>query len=661
MPNPFEPSDLLKYRSVASMVATDDMAACVIEQPDEASDANNSNIWLFPLKGGEPRLFTAGIDSAPSWSPDGKELAFVSSRGGNGLQAYVMRADGGEARCVTSLKGGVSAVIWSPDGRKLLVTARQQVDSPDKGERGGPSDTKKPYVVWRLPYKSDGIGYILSREVHLFLIDLQGGEALQLTDGPFDVRSARFSPDGSRIVYTRTRTGREAHGTDVWVMDVDGGNAERLTSDVISAQFPFWSPDGNRIVFTGSDKEGDSLSRLWLIDLRDRSVRALGEEELEVESGDSVHWSADSSEIFFIRFHRGLQDIAKIRVADEKVDVLVSGERHILKLALAKQHLVYAAAGIGEPAEIFAAALDGSGERKLSELNGWWSDRRPPKASIRSFTVPDGQGGEETIEGWLLLPPDGGQGPFPLLLDVHGGPQSVAFVEFAKSPWRHVLCGRGWAVLALNPVGSNSYGQEFMMRIRNNWGKLDLPQQLAAIKALQEEGITDDRLAIYGKSYGGYLSAWAITQTHVFKAAVVSAPVANIQSHFGTSDTGYYVTPYAMRGEPYVDKQAARDLSPLEHMHKARTPTLLLQGMEDHRCPIGQSEEIFATLMRSGEVATEMVLYPGGDHHVAEEGPPSFRIDYVTRIVDWVERGANGREDDRRTDPQKETQTSSGG
>jgi dipeptidyl aminopeptidase/acylaminoacyl peptidase len=661
MPDPFAPSDLLNYVSVASIAASGDVAACVVEQADEASDGNSSKIWLVPLDGSAPSLFTAGTDSVPIWSPDGKELAFVSNRGGSGLQAFVMRAEGGEARQVSNLKSGVYTIVWSPDGQKLLLTAKQEVDPSAKGERASPSKGKVPHVVWRLPYKMDGIGYTLDREIHLFVIDKEGGNLVQLTDGPFDVGSAQFSPDGSRIAYDRTRVGREAHRTDIWVMDADGKNAEQLTTEIPSAQYSSWSPDGKWIAFTGSDKEGDSRSRLWLIDMQDNSMRPLGDEELEVESGSSVYWSEDSSALFFIQVRRGLQEIARISLADGKVDVLVSGERHILKFALTPDRLVYAAAAIQSPTEVFAAARDGSGEQCLTDFNIWWKERTLPQASLRKFEVPDGKDGTETIDGWLMLPPQGVEGPFPLLVDVHGGPQSVAFVEFRKSMWRYVLCSRGWAVLALNPVGSSSYGLEFMTRLINNWGVLDLPQQLAAVKALQEDGIVDDRVAIYGKSYGGYLSAWAITQTDIFKAAVVSAPVADIESHFGTSDSGFYVTPYAMSGEPYVNRSAARKLCPLDHMHEARTPTLLLQGVEDQRCPVGQSEEIFATLMRSSDVAVEMILYPGGDHHLAEEGSPTFRVDYVSRLVDWVEQYCKEGSDDGQTNSDKATQSSSGG
>ncbi|MFN3668959.1 MAG: S9 family peptidase [Brevundimonas sp.] len=661
MSRQFLPSDLLRYGAISSLACTDALVACVLDTPDEPGDANTTKIWLAPLDGGEPRLFSAGQDSLPKWSPDGSELAFVSSRGEGGLQAYVMPVDGGEARAVSNLKGGVSSVEWSPDGDRLLVIAQQQVDPSAKGERSEPPSGKTPHVVWRLPYKMDGIGYTLDRETHLFMLDKSGGDARQLTDGPFDVRSAQMSPDGRRIVYTRTRVGREASRTDVWLMDADGGNERQVSTGVASAQFPFWSPDGRWIAFSGGETEGDSRARLWLIDTRDDCVQPLGDETIEVESGDNVHWSEDSRALYFVLVRRGLQEVASIQVADGRLDVLVSGERHVLKLGLARDALVYAAASIDRPTEVFACDRAGGGERRLTDFNAWWKERDPPRVSLRSFDVPDGDGGREQIDGWLMLPPGDAEGPFPLLLDVHGGPQSIAFVEYRKTMWRHALCGRGWAVLALNPVGSSSYGLEFMKRLINRWGELDLPQQLAAADALREEGVADDRLAIYGKSYGGYLSAWAITQTDVFKAAVVSAPVANIESHFGTSDTGFYVTPYSMSGEPFVNRKAARELCPLDNMHKARTPTLLLQGVDDHRCPIGQSEEIFVTLMRSSDVAVEMVLYPDSGHHLVEEGSPSFRVDYVTRMVDWLDDWTNRRSDDDQTDPNKATDSSSGG
>src|SRR5215217_6428929 len=196
MTEPFRPDDLLQYRSITALTVGKAGAACLVEKPDEAKDRNDARIWLVPLDGSEPRSFTAGQDSAPKWSPDGTRLAFVSNRC-NGLQVHIIDEAGGEANAVTHLKSGVSTVDWSPDGTRLLLTAMQDVDPSAKGERRPPPSGKVPHVVWRLPYKTDGIGYTLDHEIHLFVAATDGGDAVQLTDGPFDVRSARFSPDGA--------------------------------------------------------------------------------------------------------------------------------------------------------------------------------------------------------------------------------------------------------------------------------------------------------------------------------------------------------------------------------------------------------------------------------------------------------------------------------
>lgn len=179
---------------------------------------------------------------------------------------------------------------------------------------------------------------------------------------------------------------------------------------------------------------------------------------------------------------------------------------------------------------------------------------------------------------------------------------------------------------------------EFAKRLCGRWGELDFPQYLAIIDTLQREGTADARLACTGKSYGGYLSAWAIGNCDRFKAAIVSAPVSDIQSHAGTSDTGYYVTPYAMGGEFHETADRARALSPLTHCLQVTTPTLLLQGADDGRCPIGQSEQLFANLIRCSQAPAELVVYPGGSHGLAESGRPSHRVDYHQRLCDWATR-----------------------
>lgn len=260
----------------------------------------------------------------------------------------------------------------------------------------------------------------------------------------------------------------------------------------------------------------------------------------------------------------------------------------------------------------------------------------------RAFTVPDGNGGSERIEAWVLLPAKG-EGPFPCLVDMHGGPHSVVLTDFTAHTYWYLLLSKGWAIVAPNAVGSTSYGKAFAHRLIGRWGERDLPQYETVIDQLQREGLVDARLACAGKSYGGFLGAWAIGHTDRFKAAVVAAPVANILSHMGTSDTGYYVTPFAMGCGPEDDPELYRRLSPVTYCPDVNTPTLILQGENDGRCPRGQGEELFTNLVRCSDAAVQLVLYSESNHAEAESGRPGNRVDYHQRLADWVDRHANRR------------------
>jgi dipeptidyl aminopeptidase/acylaminoacyl peptidase len=639
---PFSNEDLFAFRSIEDVdcVRGVDLAAFVVLTISRADDTYLSAIWTVPLSGeGQPRQLTAGtaMDDHPRWSPDRQHLAFVSDRGGS-PQVYLIRKDGGEAWRASDFSAGVLSFEWAPDGKQLCVIATVKVD-PDA--RGAPSDPPNsdsgPQIAWRLPYKADGLGYLLNQETHLFVFDVERRTSRRMTYGPFEVRSAQWSPDGASIAYTRTRTGRFAHRTDVWLLDARSGESRQLTHDVATTQYPRWSPDGRSIAFGGSAEEGDSQTRPWRVSVDGGDERPIGDDTLELALGQNLYWLPDGETLLAIIARRGRQEVVSIGVRDGAVSRRVTGERHIMQLGVGER-LAFASSSLHEPSELYVSDADGRNEKRVTDLNAWWRERAAPRVEARRFDVPDGDGGREQIDGWLILPAQRAPGPLPLVVDVHGGPQSYVDFEYPRHVYWPVLWSRGWAVLALNTVGSSSYGPQFARRLRRRWGELDLGQHLAAIDQLQKEGIADERLAITGKSYGGYLSAWAISKTHRFKAAVVSAPVTNIDSHFGTSDSGYYVTPYAMAGEPQLDRETSRRLSPMETVHQATTPTLILQGKDDERCPICQSEELFATLMRAGETPVEMVLYPGANHHLAERGRPSYRLDYFNRLVDWLER-----------------------
>jgi dipeptidyl aminopeptidase/acylaminoacyl peptidase len=641
MTQAFSTDDLFLHQKVSDLDASPDgrSVACSVRSVDRDQDAYVSCIWCLDTQGGSPRQLTRGpgLENSPSWSPDGKQLAFISNRSG-ALQAYVLPRDGGEARAVGQLTGAISDVRWTPDGRSLVVTSSVTVDPDWRGSRPNgrqPAQRKvQPEVAWRLPYKSDGMGYMLAREVHLFRIDVSSGQHRQLTDGPFDVLAFDIAPNGRHIAQVRTRQGRRAHRTDLWVSDADGANARQLTRDFATVMSPAWSPDGLWVAFCATREEGDAQTNLFVMEFGSGRVQQVGDEQVEVADPLSVHWDADSRSIVCVLAARGRHQVARLSVADGAREVLVSGNRQLGGLALCGKDLVYTVDHPSQPSEAHVCPA-GSGERQLSDFNPWWKERTPILAETWEFDVPDGRGGREKIEGWLLRR-EGSTGPLPLLNDVHGGPASYALLDFDTNVYWQVLCARGWAVLALNAVGSSSYGREFCDRLSGHWGEYDLPQHLAAVKQLRDEGVCDDRVAICGKSYGGYLSGWAIGHGPDFRAAVVMAPVGNIETHYGTSDGGYYADPYYMGTHERFDRELAKRLSPMKFVERATTPTLFMQGADDERCPKCQSEELFVSLMNAGDTPAELVLYPGADHHFLGEGAPSVREDAARRIIDWV-------------------------
>lgn len=617
-----------------------DFVACTVRSVDRKQNSYGSCIWQLSADGSAPRQLTRGpgLDKSPKWSPDASQLAFLSSRSGS-LQAHLLQRDGGEARQLSHFPGSVSDLRWTPDGKALLVTVAVATDPDLHGARPSrpvpQADPTAAEVAWRLPYKADGVGSIARREIHLFRLDARSGDSEQLTDGAFDVMSFDLAPNGKHIAYTRTREGRFAHRTDLWVCDADGTRARQLSRDQSIVLSPEWSPDGRWIAFTGALKEGDALGNLWLCDFTSGAVQRLGDDSLQAASGEALHWRADGQALFFARAHHGCHAVCSIAVPDGKLETLLAGQRQLSAFGRTAKHFFFNVEHPSLPSDLWCAGADGSGERRLSDFNPWWNERTEIEAQIRSFEVPDGKGGTETIEGWLIRAKDAVL-PTPLLNDVHGGPAAYALLDFDTNVFWQVLCSRGWSVLALNAVGSASYSREFCDRLAGHWGEYDLPQHLAAIEQLQRSGDCDERAAISGKSYGGYLSSWTIGHTTMFRAAVVMAPVGNIETHYGTSDGGYYADPYYMGTAPRFDRRLARSLSPLQFVEKARTPTLFMQGKDDERCPKCQSEELFVSLMNAGETPAELVLYPGENHGFLGEGRPACRQDAANRIVAWI-------------------------
>jgi dipeptidyl aminopeptidase/acylaminoacyl peptidase len=594
------------------------------------SDGYETTLWgLRPGKDGRARRLL-GAEFAASHArlrPDGNALAFLSHREDSGAQVQLLTLNGGAPRQLTHLRNATPGRLeqWSADGTRLLATA--SIACADPGA---------PHVATFAPYKQDGGGFLAGSRTHLFAIDARSGAATALTSGDFDVVAGAWSPDDTRLAYLRKRSGRDRHRTDLWLAADGGGNAAVLLDTLASIEQLAWSPDGRWIALAGAETAGDSQVGLWLLDPASGALRRLVDEDFELFPSSPLQWHTDSQRIAVVADIRGQHRIAVVPIAEAaRPRVLSRGLRAVQTIAQCGDRLAFVAMGMRRLNDVYTCAWDGSDERRLTRLNPWFRERPRPRVRKRGFQVPDGNGGTERIEAWVLLPA-AGDGPYPLLVDFHGGPNSIVLTDYTAHTYWYLLLSKGWAIVAPNAVGSASYGRDFARRLTGRWGELDLPQVQAVVAQLQAEGLADTRLACAGKSYGGFLAAWAIGHCDLFKAAAVSAPVANLLSHMGTSDTGYYVTPFAMGCEPEDDPERYRRLSPVTYCHRIRAATLLLQGEDDGRCPRGQSEELFANLVRCSKAEVELAMYPRSSHAEAESGRPSNRVDYHQRLADWV-------------------------
>ena len=650
---PIVPEDLMAIKSVADVQLSPDgrHVAYVLTEISLEEDSYRSTIWIAPATGGPPVQLTRGPgrDSAPRWSPDGLSLAFLSDRGGGRPQMFLLPMTGGEPRRLTAAGHGAGPASWSPDGTKVVFAAT----APKEHAPAGKAESHwahRPRVVSRAQYKADGVGYTFDACSQLFALCVGSGTFAQLTSGDQESRAPAWSPDGTQIAFSRARSGVADFSLfDIWTVDADGGSSSRLTESIGRATSPTWSPDGAMIACYGTDAQepgyGDPMTRVWLVPASGGAARTLTAEydrSVVLLPPPAVTpgpvWSADGDSVTFVAADAGNAHVVRAEVSTAAVRTVVGGERQVLSASAGEGagRIAFAASDPHLPSDVFTCRWDGGDEQRLTRINvpelSQWA---LPRVGRRAFSVPD----HGTVEGWLFQP-SAGAGAAPLLVDIHGGPASFHGNVFSAGYfYRYVLASRGWAVLALNPTGSGSYGKAFAHGIRGRWGERDLPEQISAVDALVAEGTADDeRLAVAGYSYGGFMTSWAVAHTDRFKAAVVGAPVVNLESFHGTADIGMWFAPWEMRGDLATHREVYRRLSPINYVDRVTTPTLILHGEADDRCPIGQGEELFIGLIASGKAPAEFVRYPGGSHLFLNTGRPSHRLDVTARIVAWLEK-----------------------
>jgi dipeptidyl aminopeptidase/acylaminoacyl peptidase len=646
---PFELKDLFRFQCAAEAALSPDGSQVVYSllSIDAEKEEEHSALWLVSVANGESRRLTAGTarDSCPQWSPDGKTIAFLSTREGGVAQIYLLPIAGGEAFPLTYLKQGLGGFpVWSPDGTLIAFTAGP-VDPPD---------LSKPYRLKRSSYRFDGFGYIDPLLQQLYIIPSAGGEAKQLTHSENQAGMPSWSPDGKEILFQSGFDPASHNFTpSLKICNLEGETRLLLSNEWGLFGNAVWLPDG-RIAFSAAPAgtQYGTKSDLWVMDREGKNItcRTGG---LKVGVGGLLHDDFNAPWMFSptpILVGKDCKDaVIHVQAGGEvhlyRIDLdgaetwapLASGERTCFPLSRVGDQLLFGVSRLDDPTQLCLVNVDGSDEKQLTSLNKDLHETIDwPCVQHLNFRGSDGK----PVEGWILKPTQG-KAPYPTILHIHGGPHAGYGHIFSFD--FQTLAGAGYAVLFINHRGSTGYGSDFANQIIGDWGNLDYNDLMAGVDHAIAEGIVDgERMGCCGVSGGGNLSCWIIGHTNRFKAAAPENPVTNWLSFYGVSDIGPFFSERELGGKPHEIPDIYRKCSPISYAHNCKTPTLLFQGESDYRCPAEQSEQ-FYTVLKANGCTVEMVRFPNSPHNGASTGAPAVRRVHNEALLEWMDRWVKGK------------------
>ncbi|WP_281965907.1 S9 family peptidase [Serinicoccus marinus] len=637
-----KPSDLTKIRTLSSPTVHPDGrdVVFVVSRPDVEDNRYRTSLWRLDLSTDDARptrLTSSTRDSAPAYSPDGTQLAFLRAGDDGPPQLHVMPADGGDARRLTDQPLGVGSFSWSPEGTQLVYAARV----PEQGRYGTDDavkpDQEAPRLIEHSTYLADGLGYVLDRPSKLFLLDLadlpdpDGPDAdelppsTQLTSGRGDDSAPVFLHGGTRIAFVASRDRRgtwtpDTLVSDVCSVDLRGKGFRRHTDGTGSVGSVHVGPDGTAVYGAadlGSSKQ-DFVARNAVLRQLDGPGVALTDEETDhlacapVIAGDGAVVAA-----FEVRGDTVVRDLTADRV-------LLEGHVGVTALA-AGGDVVVAVAGTREAySELFVGR---SGET-LTQRTDFARHLTGTAAPIETEELDATSGDGYPVHGWLVRPttkPRRKAG-HPVILMIHGGP----YAQYSGNLFdeAQVLAGAGYAVVMGNPRGGSGYGAAHGRAVKEAIGTVDVADLTALLDhALTLPGLDDSRVGVMGGSYGGLMTTWLVGHTDRFTAAISERAVNAWDSFAGTSDIGWF----------FADEYAGafqHEQSPLTWADRITTPTLVIHSERDFRCPLEQGQRLFARLRKNG-VPSKLLVFPGEGHELSRSGQPRHRLQRFEHILDW--------------------------
>ena len=646
---------LFEIKSITNPVLSPNEQEAVFIRTQINKDENKYEAHLFhiDLETSEVTQWTFGNEriSSPQWSPNGKQVAFLTNRKEKN-QLYIVNRRGGEAQQMTTLPNGVNSYLWSPNGEKIWLTSsvKSGLEMMEEEEK---QDTKFPkaYVVDKMKYKADSVGLLpQERYSHIATLDLATKELNVFTEGNYSHSLQGISNDGKTLVMSvnRVENTDDVFRMPLYLVNV-GTKKETLLIDEEGyyggAVFSF---DNRYIAFGGSDQtfKNATHGHLYIYDTETKQIQKLTE-MFDVPVGDyavgdvqqgafapAVVWT-ENNDLYCQVSTEG--DVRLYYATLEGALYPATPENeHVYGYAIFKDgnRALMTVSNPTFPGELFDFDIT-TGERKqLTTFNETFLQETTvstPESIV--YTSKDGT----TVNGWIMKPAKFVEGEkYPLIVEVHGGPHTLYANTFFHE--MQLLAAQGYGVFYVNPRGSHGYSQSFVDAVRGDYGGVDYEDIIAGVDYALESysWIDETRLGITGGSYGGFMTNWVVGHTNRFKAAVTQRSISNWISFYGVSDIGYYFTEWQMLADMQdIDKLWHH--SPLKYAANVETPLLILHSERDFRCPIEQAEQFYITLKRMGK-EVGLVRFPESDHNLSRTGIPSLRLERLQQITDWFKK-----------------------
>ncbi len=656
-PGVFTVEEMLKLKRISDPQLSPDgtRVAFVVTEPNLASNSRAAHIWMVKVGGGAPvQLFaSAKSEDTPRWSPDGKYLAFVSTReGGSQIWMGEVGASGGTGspRKLTTIATDAAGPRWSPDGKSIAFVSDvypecDTLECNQKTLAAHEANKVKARVFDGLLFRH-WVSWKEGRFSHLFLVPADGLQPPRdLTPGRADVPPFSlggpddyvFSPDSREIAYAKKTDPVEAVSTnsDLFVLNVSDSKAaaRQITTNPAGDGGPAYSPDGRFIAYRAQSRPGFESDR-WQLMLFDRATGERREVAPAFDTGvDSYVWTADSKAMYVTAGQDGREAAFRLDLSGGTPQLLpLSGSVGDVQATSDGRTLVFSRSTAAEPTDLYRANADGTNAVAITRLNAeaMSAFNLRPAESV-SYA---GAGGTR-IQAWIVRPPDFREDrKYPLLYLVHGGPQG-AWNDSWGYRWNpQVFAAAGYVVFMPNPRGSTGFGQKFTDEISGDWaGKVydDLMKGVDFAEALPY--VDRGRTGAAGASFGGYMMDWFLGHTTRFRAIVTHAGVYNLASMYGATEELWFPE-WDLKGTPWTNTALYDKLSPHRYARTFKTPTLVTHGELDFRVPIGEGLQLFTTLQRLG-VPSKMLYFPDEGHWINKPGNSAL---WYRTFIEWMDR-----------------------